>query len=61
MRCAPNRSVTLMLVSVCCGLAVSGSVMAGQSVGMVTKIQTAADIIAELVEQAVQALATRKG
>ena len=39
----------------------TGSVMAGQSVGMVTKIQTAADIIAELVEQAVQALATRKG
>ena len=31
MRCAPNRSVTLMLVSVCCGLAVSGSVMAGQA------------------------------
>jgi len=31
MRCAPNRSVTLMLVSVFCGLAVSGSVMAGQA------------------------------
>ncbi len=31
MRCAPNRSVTLMLVSVLCGLAVSGSVMAGQA------------------------------
>lgn len=31
MRCAPNRSVTLMLVSVFCGLAMSGSVMAGQA------------------------------
>ena len=31
MRCAPNRSVTLMLVSVFCGLAVSGSVLAGQA------------------------------
>lgn len=30
MRCAPNRSVTLMLVSVFCGLAMSSSVMAGQ-------------------------------
>ncbi len=30
-----------------------GSLMAGQSVGMVTKIQPTADIIAELVEQAV--------
>lgn len=31
MRCAPNRSVTLMLVSVFCGVAVSGSVMSGQA------------------------------
>ena len=30
-----------------------GSLMAGQSVGMVTKVQPTADIIAELVEQAV--------
>ena len=37
----------------------NGSVMAGQSVGMVNSIQTAAEIIAELVEQAVVALATR--
>lgn len=36
-----------------------GSVMAGQSVGMVTSIQTTADIIAELVEQAVAALRPR--
>ena len=37
----------------------NGSVMAGQSVGMVSSIQTAAEVIAELVEQAVVALATR--
>ena len=37
----------------------TGSVMAGQSVGMVTSIQTTADIIAELVDQAVTALALR--
>jgi len=36
-----------------------GSVMAGQSVGMVTAIQPIAAIIAELVEQAVQALLLR--
>jgi enoyl-[acyl-carrier protein] reductase II len=38
----------------------TGSVMAGQSVGMVTSIQTAAEIIGELVEQAVAALEARK-
>ena len=37
----------------------NGSVMAGQSVGMVTSIQSAAEVIAELVDQAVVALATR--
>jgi enoyl-[acyl-carrier protein] reductase II len=37
----------------------NGSVMAGQSVGMVTSEQTVADIIAELVEQAVGALVAR--
>ncbi|HUZ65503.1 MAG TPA: nitronate monooxygenase, partial [Acetobacteraceae bacterium] len=36
-----------------------GSVMAGQSVGMVTAEQTTADIIAELVAQATAALAAR--
>ncbi len=36
-----------------------GSVMAGQSVGMVTAEQTIPDIIAELVDQAVSALAAR--
>jgi enoyl-[acyl-carrier protein] reductase II len=36
-----------------------GSVMAGQSVGMVTAEQTIPEIIAELVEQAVSALAAR--
>jgi enoyl-[acyl-carrier protein] reductase II len=36
-----------------------GSVMAGQSVGMVTAEQTTAAIIAELVDQAVSALAAR--
>jgi enoyl-[acyl-carrier protein] reductase II len=38
-----------------------GSVMAGQSVGMVTSIQPTADIIAELVCQATAALAARGG
>ena len=37
----------------------NGSVMAGQSVGMVTREQPTADIIGELVLQAVQALAAR--
>ena len=37
----------------------NGSVMAGQSVGMVTSIQSAAEVIAELIDQAVVALATR--
>ena len=37
----------------------NGSVMAGQSVGMVTQEQPTAAIIAELVEQAVAALAAR--
>ena len=36
-----------------------GSVMAGQSVGMVTAVQTTAEVIAELVEQAVSAIAAR--
>jgi enoyl-[acyl-carrier protein] reductase II len=39
----------------------NGSVMAGQSVGMVTSIQPTADIIAELVGQAEAALAARQG
>jgi enoyl-[acyl-carrier protein] reductase II len=38
-----------------------GSVMAGQSVGMVTSVQSTADIIAELMAQAVAALAARRG
>jgi enoyl-[acyl-carrier protein] reductase II len=38
----------------------NGSVMAGQSVGMVTAVQTTAEIIGELVEQAVTALALRR-
>ena len=38
----------------------NGSVMAGQSVGMVTSEQSTAEIIAELVGQAVEALATRQ-
>lgn len=38
----------------------NGSVMAGQSVGMVTKEQPVAEIIGELVEQAVAALAARQ-
>ena len=37
----------------------NGSVMAGQSVGMVTAEQTGAEVMAELVEQAVTALAAR--
>ena len=37
----------------------SGSVMAGQSVGLVTKEQSVEEIITELVDQAVAALATR--
>ena len=37
----------------------SGSLMAGQSVGMVTQEQTAAEIIAELREQAAQAIMAR--
>ena len=36
-----------------------GSVMAGQSVGMVTRVQPTAEILDELVEQAVQALMLR--
>ncbi len=36
-----------------------GSVMAGQSVGMVTAVQTVAEVIAELIEQAVTALVSR--
>jgi len=38
----------------------TGSVMAGQSVGMVTSVQSAAEIIAELVAQATGALEARK-
>ncbi len=38
----------------------TGSVMAGQSVGMVTSVQPTAAIIAELVNQAVAALAARE-
>jgi enoyl-[acyl-carrier protein] reductase II len=37
----------------------TGSLMAGQSVGMVTAEQPVADIIAELVAEAEAALATR--
>nr|WP_246376683.1 nitronate monooxygenase [Gluconacetobacter aggeris] len=37
----------------------NGSVMAGQSVGMITSVQPVAAIIAELVEQAVDALVRR--
>jgi enoyl-[acyl-carrier protein] reductase II len=39
----------------------NGSVMAGQSVGMVTEILTVADILAELRGQAIAALAARAG
>ncbi|MFQ5954685.1 MAG: NAD(P)H-dependent flavin oxidoreductase [Kiloniellales bacterium] len=38
----------------------NGSLMAGQSVGMVTREQTTAEIIAELVEQSVAALVDRE-
>ncbi|GAA4476521.1 NAD(P)H-dependent flavin oxidoreductase [Gluconacetobacter asukensis] len=38
----------------------NGSVMAGQSVGMITSVQPVATIIAELVEQAVDALVRRE-
>jgi enoyl-[acyl-carrier protein] reductase II len=37
----------------------TGSLMAGQSVGFVSRAQTTAEILAELVEQAVSALAAR--
>jgi enoyl-[acyl-carrier protein] reductase II len=37
----------------------NGSLMAGQSVGMVTREQTTAEIVAELVDQALHALAAR--
>jgi enoyl-[acyl-carrier protein] reductase II len=37
----------------------NGSLMAGQSVGMVTREQSTAEIVAELVEQAAATLATR--
>ena len=39
----------------------SGSVMAGQSVGMVSREQPIAEIIAELVDQAIDALVARAG
>ncbi|MCS6853902.1 MAG: nitronate monooxygenase [Elioraea sp.] len=39
----------------------TGSVMAGQSVGLVTREQPTAEIIAELVEQAIAALMRREG
>jgi len=39
----------------------SGSLMAGQSVGFVTREQTVAEILAELVDQAVGVLALRAG
>jgi enoyl-[acyl-carrier protein] reductase II len=39
----------------------TGSVMAGQSVGLVTAEQPVAEIIAELVQQAVEALLSRHG
>jgi len=39
----------------------NGSVMAGQSVGMVTRAQSIAEIIEELTEQAVLAIADRAG
>lgn len=38
----------------------NGSLMAGQSVGLVTREQPMADILAELVEQAITALARRR-
>jgi len=39
----------------------NGSVMAGQSVGMVTREQPTSEILAELIAQAVEALAAREG
>ncbi|WP_424811738.1 NAD(P)H-dependent flavin oxidoreductase [Roseococcus sp. YIM B11640] len=39
----------------------NGSLMAGQSVGMVTREQPAAEIVAELIGQAASALAARRG
>lgn len=39
----------------------TGSLMAGQSVGMVSSIQPTADILSELVQQAAAALAARDG
>jgi enoyl-[acyl-carrier protein] reductase II len=39
----------------------TGSLMAGQSVGLVLGPQSAAEILAELVDQATSALATRGG
>ena len=38
----------------------SGSLMAGQSVGLVTREQTTREIVAELIGQAVAALAARE-
>ena len=38
----------------------SGSLMAGQSVGMVTREQSTADILAELVDQALAVIAARQ-
>ena len=37
-----------------------GSLMAGQSVGMVTREQSTADILAELVDQALAVIAARE-
>lgn len=39
----------------------TGSLMAGQSVGLVTKVQPCTDILRELLDQAQAALATRSG
>jgi enoyl-[acyl-carrier protein] reductase II len=39
----------------------NGSLMAGQSVGMVTREQTTAEIVEELVGQALDALVAREG
>lgn len=39
----------------------TGSVMAGQSVGLVTKVQPCAEILAELLDQALGALTARSG
>jgi len=38
----------------------NGSVMAGQSVGMVKEVRPVSEIIATLVEQAVEAIAKRE-